>query len=113
MENRFEKENLNFETPLQDTPEKESFEFKEVVDTEKLEQELALLFSKSKESMIEEVEENEIEEVEEKVDSLITIAFLKGPEHAIKIAQSFNSPYILDAFHDRLVDEVRKRGLNQ
>ena len=97
MENRFEKENLNFETPLQDTPEKESLEFKEVVDTEKLEQELALLFSKSKESMIEEVEEEEIEEVEEKVDSLITIAFLKGPEHAIKIAQSFNSPYILDA----------------
>ncbi len=113
MENRFEKENLNFEAPLQDTSEKESFEFKEVVDTEKLEQELALLFSKSKESMIEEVEQKELPEIEKKIDDLVALAFSKGFKHAINVAESFRSPYILDAFHDQLVDEVRKKGLNQ
>lgn len=46
---------------------------------------------------------------EEKINSLIEIAFKKGIEKAVKEARKLNNPYILDEFHDRLVEELKER----
>jgi len=40
------------------------------------------------------------------VKVLIYFAFKKGLNHAVNIAQKMKNPYILDEFHDTLVDEL-------
>lgn len=46
---------------------------------------------------------------EEKINSLIEIAFKEGIEKAIKEVQKLNDPYILDEFHDRLIEKLKER----
>jgi len=43
------------------------------------------------------------------VNTLCELAFQKGLEEAIKAARSLNDPYILDEFHDTLVDKFYKQ----
>jgi len=43
------------------------------------------------------------------VKALCDIAFDKGLDTAIEEAKKLNSPYILDEFHDALVDELYKK----
>lgn len=43
------------------------------------------------------------------VKSLCNLAFQKGLDFAIQTARNLNNPYVLDAFHDALVDELYKR----
>ncbi len=43
------------------------------------------------------------------VKSLCDLAFQKGLDFAIQTARNLNNPYVLDAFHDALVDELYKR----
>jgi hypothetical protein len=43
------------------------------------------------------------------VNILCELAFQKGLEEAIKAARSLNDPYILDEFHDTLVDKFYKQ----
>lgn len=50
-----------------------------------------------------------MEENEKKIEELLSIAFNDGIEKAIKIAKEKNSPYLLDEFHDKLVEEIKKR----
>jgi len=51
---------------------------------------------------------NNKDSLEEKVNSLIEIAFREGIEKAIKEARKLNSPYILDEFHDRLIEKIKQ-----
>lgn len=43
---------------------------------------------------------------ERQVQLLTGLAFEKGVSHAIEIAKRLDSPYILDEFHDALIDEL-------
>ncbi len=42
------------------------------------------------------------------IKSLCYLAFKKGLDFAVEVARGLNDPYILDEFHDVLVDELRK-----
>ncbi|HOC53476.1 MAG TPA: hypothetical protein PK476_03065 [Candidatus Pacearchaeota archaeon] len=44
-----------------------------------------------------------------KIEELIEIAFKEGIEKAIKIVKELEDPYLLDEFHDRLLEEIKKR----
>lgn len=45
----------------------------------------------------------------EEINSLIEMAFEEGIEKAIKKARKLNNPYILDEFHDRLIEKLKER----
>ena len=52
---------------------------------------------------------------EEQIKHLSDLAFHKGIGHAVEVAQNLDNPYLLDKFHDTVVDrlyqELVKRGL--
>jgi len=45
---------------------------------------------------------------EKEIKNLIEIAFKKGIEKAFNIAKK-RHPYLIDEFHDRLIEEIKKR----
>lgn len=47
---------------------------------------------------------------DERVENLIKIVFKQGLEKAIEEVKSLNNPYILDEFHDRLIERLRELG---
>jgi len=44
------------------------------------------------------------------IEDLVVVAMSKGVEKAIEMAKKNKSPYIMDAFHDRLIEEMRRKG---
>lgn len=46
------------------------------------------------------------EQKERQIQLLTELAFEKGVVHATEVAKKLDSPYILDEFHDTLVDEL-------
>ena len=50
---------------------------------------------------------------DEQVKTLCELAFQKGVESALKAAQELNNPYILDEFHDALVDQLYERLIRE
>lgn len=52
---------------------------------------------------------------EEQVKHLSDLAFHKGIGHAVEVAQNLDNPYLLDKFHDTVIDrlyqELVKRGM--
>lgn len=46
------------------------------------------------------------EKKERQIQLLIDLAFEKGVVHATEVAKKLEDPYILDEFHDTLVDEL-------
>lgn len=46
---------------------------------------------------------------EKQLQEIIEIAFKEGIEKALKIVKEANNPYLLDEFHDRLLEEINKR----
>lgn len=52
---------------------------------------------------------------EEQIKHLSDLAFHKGIGHAVEVAQNLDNPYLLDKFHDTVVDrlyqELVKRGM--
>jgi len=52
-------------------------------------------------------------DIDNQVKSLCDLAFQKGVEVAIKAAQELNNPYVLDEFHDVLVDELYEKLLGE
>lgn len=50
---------------------------------------------------------------DEQVKTLCELAFQKGVEAALKAAQELNNPYILDEFHDALVDQLYDRLISE
>lgn len=114
-ENIFEKNNQGFEQTFNELPKKEVIESEDFRNYEKVEEELSFLFKESKDNMIEESRGDNREDrpqINKKIDDLLALAFVKSPEEAIKKASSFNDPFLLDEFHDRLIEELRKRKLN-
>lgn len=53
-----------------------------------------------------ELSEQEIAKEQANLQELVDVAFNHGIASAIKTAQKMNNPYILDAFHDLLVDKL-------
>jgi hypothetical protein len=47
------------------------------------------------------------------VRSLCNLAFRKGLDFAIQTARNLNNPYVLDAFHDALIDELYRRLIEE
>jgi len=45
----------------------------------------------------------------DQIEELVNIALTKGVEKAIEMARKSKSPYVMDAFHDRLIEEIRKQ----
>ncbi len=45
---------------------------------------------------------------ERQIQALVDLAFKKGLRHSIDTARALKNPYILDAFHDTLVDHLYK-----
>jgi len=54
-----------------------------------------------------EILEEEKRREQEELQRLVDIAFHAGVLEAIQEARKLNDPYILDAFHDVLVDKLR------
>jgi len=45
----------------------------------------------------------------DQIDELVEIAMTKGIDQAIAIAKRNKSPYIMDAFHDRLIEKMKEK----
>lgn len=48
-------------------------------------------------------------EKEKEIEELISIAFKEGVEKALDAIKKIQDPYLLDEFHDRLIEEIKKR----
>ncbi|MBL7053421.1 MAG: hypothetical protein ISS02_02060 [Candidatus Portnoybacteria bacterium] len=61
--------------------------------------------------MTEEKTQNDNKDVnrQNQIKMLCDLAFEKGVDTAIEEAKKLDSPYILDEFHDSLVDELREK----
>ncbi len=51
--------------------------------------------------------------IQEKLQHLVNVAFQKGIEEAVKEARALGDPYLLDAFHDVLVDKLYDELITQ
>lgn len=56
--------------------------------------------------IVETVKEIKREPKERQIQLLTDLAFEKGVIHATEVARGLDNPYILDEFHDTLVDEL-------
>ena len=120
MENKeklFENSGQNREFP-NEFPKENVFEGEGLKNYEKVEEELSSLFNQKKK----EIEETKSTTVlndgdktiqfEEKIKELLATAFAENIEKAINKASSYNDPFLLDEFHDRLIEELRKKNFN-
>lgn len=67
----------------------------------------------TKEEILQE-QEKEIKEIknldqDKQVKVLCDLAFQKGLDYAIKTARALDNAYVLDEFHDTLIDELREQ----
>lgn len=44
----------------------------------------------------------------QQIKALVDLAFQKGVIHSVEVARNLDNPYLLDEFHDTLVDELHK-----
>jgi len=49
------------------------------------------------------------EEKKKEIEELLSIAFKEGIEKALDVVKKIQDPYLLDEFHDRLIEEIKKR----
>lgn len=56
--------------------------------------------------VVKKAKEIKTEEKERQIQLLTDLAFEKGVVHATEVAKKLDDPYILDEFHDTLVDEL-------
>ena len=52
--------------------------------------------------------ESELKEKNEQLKNLVDLAFQKGISYATDVARDLDNPYLMDAFHDTLVDKLHK-----
>ncbi|MEK7519792.1 MAG: hypothetical protein AAB581_00910 [Patescibacteria group bacterium] len=45
-------------------------------------------------------------QIQEKLQHLVGVAFESGIAEAVRQARAYNDPFILDAFHDAVVDKL-------
>ncbi len=72
----------------------------------------------SREEELTEEEKKSIQEIknlprQKQLETLINIALWRGLSQSIKIARSLNNAYILDEFHDTLIDKLYKELLSR
>ncbi|MCK9578676.1 hypothetical protein M0R01_04295 [bacterium] len=53
---------------------------------------------------------DETKKEKDQIEALVEMAMKDGVEKAVEVAKKSKSPYIIDAFHDRLIEEMRKNG---
>ncbi|MDD4661875.1 MAG: hypothetical protein PHG24_01160 [Candidatus Pacebacteria bacterium] len=113
MENKNEKLE-NFTPSFEKGESRESIEkksFEEKADYTKAEEDLSSLFQKEKKegetAPIKELDQG----VQRIIEDLLVLAFKEGEDAAVKKAQSFSDPFIVDTFHDRLTEEIKKRKI--
>lgn len=49
------------------------------------------------------------ENKEKQIQEFLVIAFREGIEKAVKMVKDKNEPYLLDEFHDKLIEEINKK----
>ncbi|MDD2730885.1 MAG: hypothetical protein PHW33_02040 [Candidatus Portnoybacteria bacterium] len=47
-------------------------------------------------------------EKSQQIKALVDLAFQKGVIHSVEVARNLDNPYLIDEFHDTLIDELRK-----
>ena len=47
-------------------------------------------------------------EKNQQLKALVDLAFTKGVNHAADVARQLDSPYLMDEFHDTLIDQLHK-----
>jgi hypothetical protein len=52
-------------------------------------------------------------EKNQQLQGLVQLAFSKGVAHASEVVRNLDSPYLLDEFHDVLIDEFKKALVEQ
>lgn len=57
-------------------------------------------------AVVQKAKQIKAEPKERQIKLLTDLAFEKGVSHAIEVARSLDNPYLLDEFHDALVDEL-------
>lgn len=48
-------------------------------------------------------------EKDQQLKALVDLAFLKGVAYASDVARNLDNPYLMDEFHDTLIDEFRQK----
>lgn len=48
-------------------------------------------------------------EKNQQIKALVDLAFQKGVAHATEVVRNLDSPYLIDEFHDTLIDEFRNK----
>lgn len=88
-------------------PEREVEEKPEIISEEKKEEivEKPII----KEEIVKEAKEIKALDKENQVKTLCDLALQKGLDYSIKVARSLNNAYVLDEFHDTLIDKLREQ----
>ncbi len=103
LEKELSKEKKEKETKIEKYDIKEKIKEtvgQKIKESEKTEQEVTAISSISS-SLTD-------DEVDEIVENLINMTFKQGVESVIRKVESLNNPYILDEFHDRLIEKLRE-----
>lgn len=86
------------------TPEREKEILKETVSEEV--QKAQPVSSSQKKTVKQSTQQIKSQPQQRQVKLLTDLAFEKGISHAVEVAKRLESPYLLDEFHDALVDEL-------
>ena len=117
-ENIFEKKQILEKLAVEETLETKDTVLETSKNYEQAEQELSSLFQDEKKKIA--GLENDVilgdkaRDIvfEKKIEDLMILAFTKSPEEAIKKASSYNDAFLLDEFHDLLIEELKKRKIS-
>lgn len=63
--------------------------------------------------VIQKVQQIKTEPKERQIQLLTDLAFEKGIPHAIEVAKRLESPFLLDEFHDALIDELYNKLIEE
>lgn len=63
--------------------------------------------------VVQKVQQIRAESKERQIQLLTDLAFEKGIPHAIEVAKRLENPYLLDEFHDALVDELYNKLIEE
>jgi hypothetical protein len=85
-------------------PEKEKEILREAV-AERIKKAPAVPLVQQK-AIIQKAQEIKVQSKERQLELLTQLAFEKGVSEAVEVAKNLDSPYLLDEFHDALVDKL-------
>jgi len=64
-------------------------------------------------AVVSSIRQIEIEPKERQIQLLTDLAFEKGIPHAVEVAKRLENPFLLDEFHDALVDELYNKLIEE